>query len=174
MNAYRAHHSVQCIPSIQWLPSSTVYTEQYSVYRAVQCIPSSSVFTEFVVFTELSNGFCVYRVNEGSSVYRVNKVNEGNSVYRVNKVNEEFRVYQVRKVKEVFNAYQVESNSTKHHNLYRVISGYQVPSHSEWLVRTVPLLLPNAWRCSVLQWMPSIRRSPSEFEEPVFSTIWPT
>ena len=82
MNAYRAHHSVQCIPSIQRLPSSIVYTEHSalteqisSVYRANEQISS------------------VYRtIEQISSVYRVIKVNKGNNVYRVNKVNEEFRV----------------------------------------------------------------------------------
>ena len=97
--AFSGYQAVQCILSIQQLPSSTVYTEhstvtkQYSVYRVVQCIPSSSVFTEkmgrsavfteFTVLTELSDSFYVYRVDKGNSVYRVN---EGSSVYRVNKV----------------------------------------------------------------------------------------
>ena len=68
MNAYRA---IQCIPSIQRLPSSTVYTEHSAV----------------------TEQYSVYRANEQiSSVYRVIKVNKGNNVYRVNKVNEEFRI----------------------------------------------------------------------------------
>ena len=62
MNAYQAHHSAyssyrafngyQAGSTVnQCKPSSSVVTEQMG---------RSAVFTEFIVFTELSVGFCVY------------------------------------------------------------------------------------------------------------------
>ena len=82
--AFSGYRAVQCIPSIQRLPSSTMYTEQFSAYRA-----NGQISSVYRANEQISS---VYRrIEQISSVYRVIKVNKGNNVYRVNKVNEEFR-----------------------------------------------------------------------------------
>ena len=71
-------------------------------------------------------------------------------------------------VKLVLTEWWDDSVSTEWHCIYRVSSVYRVQNYIEWLVWTKPLLLLSAWWCQVMQWMSSMKKSPSELLEPKF------